>query len=67
VSEIVASGDSRPVFSLDDLYDLVHRARARNPFDGRTREGRAWADGAWAVMQAAYAAHDEAKRKAVSS
>lgn len=50
-----------PEFSLDDLYDLAHVARRENPHDGRTREGRAWLRGAWAVYLAACETHDADK------
>lgn len=44
------SENERPV-TADEVYVAVARARNANPFDGRTKEGRAWADGAWLVME----------------
>lgn len=39
------------VIGQGTLYDLVVRACHANPYDGRTKQGRAWNDGAWAVMR----------------
>lgn len=44
------SETERPV-TVDEVYLAVCRARGANPYDGRTREGRAWADGAWRAME----------------
>ena len=40
------------------LYEAANRARNENPYDGRTREGRAWADGTWRTYELIRAALD---------
>lgn len=57
--------DERDSVSVGELYDLVHEVRQENPHDGRVFAGRAWNDGAWAVMQKVYALVD--KKKGTSS
>ena len=51
--------DDTKLVTVGELYDVVHEVRQENPYDGRTKEGRAWADGAWAVMHKVYALIDK--------
>lgn len=47
------------IVTVGELYDAVAEVQQENPRDGRTKEGRAWHDGAWAVMQKVYALIDK--------
>lgn len=51
--------DENKTVTVRELYDVVHEVRRENPHDGRTVAGRAWSDGAWAVMQKVYGLVDD--------
>lgn len=42
--------DKKPRLSVSELYDVASTVLTKNPYDGRTREGRAWSDAAWKVF-----------------